>query len=138
MIKGTESMSMDSRLEGEEETNMVTLWDNLLACLASHFKSIFTARCLLLDTKFHAAQSRILSLQRLLEKPFHHHIRTITRIAWSRRHSQFLERKFQVVLVPANQHDKSPGRRSSLTYFLQETRRSRASRTESTMSYWSG
>ena len=48
-------------------------------------------------------------MRQLLEKlcTLHHHIHTITRIARSRRLSQFLKGKFRVVLVPADHHDIS-------------------------------
>ena len=68
-----------------------------------HYKAI--AHVLLLD----ADRNRKLPLRRLLEKLFtlHHHIRTITRIAWSRRLSPFLEGQFDVVSVPAARGDIS-------------------------------
>ena len=68
-----------------------------------HYKAI--AHVLHLD----ADRNRKLSLRRLLEKLFtlHHHIRTITRIAWSRRLSPFLEGQFDVVSVPAARGDIS-------------------------------
>lgn len=56
-----------------------------------------------------AGRNRKLSLRRLLKKLFtlHHHIRTIMRIAWSRRLSPFLDGQFDVVAVPAACYDIS-------------------------------
>ena len=65
-----------------------------------HYKAI--AHVLLLN----ADRNRKLSLRRLLEKLFTL-IRTITRIAWSRRLSPFLEGQFDVVSVPAARGDIS-------------------------------
>ena len=47
-------------------------------------------------------ENSILSLRRFLEKLFtlHHHIRTIARIAWSRRLSRVLDGNFKVLAVP--------------------------------------
>ncbi|KIK01195.1 hypothetical protein K443DRAFT_578331 [Laccaria amethystina LaAM-08-1] len=61
------------------------------------------------DNLIYADRIRKLSLRRLLKKLFtlHHHIRTITRIAWSRRLSPFLEGQFDVVSVPAARGDIS-------------------------------
>ena len=136
-------MCVDSRLKVVGDVNIVTRWDHLFVRLASHFEFVFTAHRLLLDTKFNAAQTRILSLQRLLEKLFtlHRHIRTITRIACladslssSRENSRWFLYQQITMIYPSN----SLGKTSSLSYFLQETRRRRTSRAESTMGYWSG
>jgi len=61
------------------------------------------------DNVIDVNRRRTLSLRSLLEKTFtlHHHIRTITRIAWSRRLAPILNGQFEVVLVPAAQHDIS-------------------------------
>ena len=53
--------------------------------------------------------NRNLSLRRLLQKmlTFHHHIRSILRIAWTTRFSPFLEGHFEIVSVPAAPNDIS-------------------------------
>ena len=85
---------------------MKIFWDKLIRKSGLAFRIYDTiAHLLLLDVD----QNRILSLWRLLEKLFtlHHHIRTITRIAWSRRLSPFLGGQFNVVSVLAAHGDIS-------------------------------
>ena len=54
-------------------------------------------------------KNRNLSLRQLLQKmfTFHHHIRSILRIAWTTRFSPFLEGHFEIVSVPAAPNDIS-------------------------------
>jgi hypothetical protein len=86
--------------------DILTRWDNLIRASGLTF-CIYgtTPQLLFLD----ADQNTILSLRWLLAKLFtlHHHIRTITRIAWSRRLSPFLTGQFNVVSVPAVHGDIS-------------------------------
>ena len=108
IMKGIEAMCVDSRLEGVRDVNIVTLWDNFFRTSGFGFRICFHSS--LLNVRYQVQcrpNQNIVSLQRLLEKLFTllHHIRTVTRIAWSSRFSQFLKGEFQVVLVPANHHD---------------------------------
>jgi hypothetical protein len=100
------SLSWRDHLKAAGDVDILTRWDNLIRESGLTFR-IYEAKAhvLLLDADW----NRKLSLRRLLEKLFtlHRHIRTITRIAWSRRLSPFLEGQFDVVSVPAAHGDIS-------------------------------
>lgn len=108
LIQTIDEMSLGWRdhLNAAGNEDILTRWDNLIRESGLTFR-IYEAipHVLLLD----ADRNRKLSLRRLLKKLFtlHHYIRTITRIAWSRRLSPFLEGQFDVVSVPAARGDIS-------------------------------
>jgi hypothetical protein len=108
MIQSIDAMSLGwrDRLKDVGDEDILTRWDNTIRKSGLAFRIDDTIAHLLL---LYVDQNRILSLRRLLEKLFtlHHHIRTITRIAWSRRLSSFLKGQFNVVSVPAARGDIS-------------------------------
>jgi hypothetical protein len=97
---GAMSLAWRDHLKAAGDEDILTCWDNSIREFGLTFHIYETiAHVLLLD----ADRNRKLSLRRLLEKLFtlHHHICTITHIAWSCRLSPFLEGQFDVVSVPA-------------------------------------
>ena len=98
------SFAWKQRLETVEDNDLLTRWDNLTRKFDPTSPIDDTiAHLLFLAVK----QNRNLSLRRFLQKMFtlHNHVRTILRIAWSRRLSPFLEGEFNIVLVPAAHGD---------------------------------
>ena len=103
---GAMSLGWRDRLKAVGDEDILTRWDNTIRKSGLAFRIYDTIAHLFL---LYVDQDRVLSLRRLLEKLFtlHHHIRTITRIAWSRRLSSFLKGQFNVVPVPAARGDIS-------------------------------
>jgi hypothetical protein len=86
------------------EKDILCRWDNVVGKSGIAFRINNTIAHLLL---LGSSQNKLSSLRRLLEKlsTLHYHIRTIIRIAWSRRLSPFREGQFSVVSVSAVRGD---------------------------------
>jgi hypothetical protein len=92
------SVNWKKHLGAVEEDGLLTRWDNLTFKSGVVCPIYVIAHLLFLAVK----KNRHLSLRRFLQKliTLYHHIRTILRIAWSKRLTPFLNGQINVVPVP--------------------------------------